>query len=600
MRKSVRLGLSFLALAALGALAGPFVLDAETLRRALIDQLSTALGRPVTIERLQIKFLPAPSVRLATVKTAFADTAESHLAIDQIDLELAWSALLRGKFVIRQLDIDGVALNRVLTMHLRRLVDSPGNMTSSSEQAAPIRSVAITRLVWHKIDGSAIGPFVANLTWDSGLRPRRIDIAQYDDRLKLALDLRKDQIGFKVEAQDWVAPIGPRIPLTELRIDGRYDGTALEVTQGRILGPDGTLQFSGPIRWNPDWSIQSKLHGERLNLATLLPAFGQPSVPGLLQGDCRLSLNAERWDALLHAPGLDCDLTHAQGNDVSSLKLVTTPTPDGLSLNLNADNFSLPLGPALSFDTLHARGTLLDNRLNLRALHIEAYDGSLESHGLIDFGPLWKIRFDAKTLGVQLAPLLHAVRKRSLDGRLASDCTGSFEFDTRSAHPGRPDVRCDFEILDGKLYGADLEGAATLLKPGSSDPGSTPFDRLSGRLQLQRGVTQISEFRLQSAALEATGQLALDAQDALSGELSVGLKNTAGVVSVPLQVEGKLGAPEIRPTASAMAGGAAGTLLLGPGLGTAIGVKTGEALRKASGWLKKKGAEKGGDLEAGD
>ena len=82
MRKSVRLGLSFLALAALGALAGPFVLDAETLRRALIDQLSTALGRPVTIERLQIKFLPTPSVRLATVKTAFADTA--HYLYDHL------------------------------------------------------------------------------------------------------------------------------------------------------------------------------------------------------------------------------------------------------------------------------------------------------------------------------------------------------------------------------------------------------------------------------------------------------------------------------------------------------------------------------------
>lgn len=76
--------------------------------------------------------------------------------------------------------------------------------------------------------------------------------------------------------------------------------------------------------------------------------------------------------------------------------------------------------------------------------------------------------------------------------------------------------------------------------------------------------------------LEATGQLALDVQ------------------------EGNLSAPQIRPTTSAVAGGVAGTLLFGPGLGTAVGVKAGEVFRKASGWFKKKDGEEGDDAETQD
>jgi hypothetical protein len=47
-------------------------------------------------------------------------------------------------------------------------------------------------------------------------------------------------------------------------------------------------------------------------------------------------------------------------------------------------------------------------------------------------------------------------------------------------------------------------------------------------------------------------------------------------VSTPLAVSGTVQSPTLFPTKAAMAGAAAGTALLGPGVGTTIGMKAGQ------------------------
>jgi len=61
---------------------------------------------------------------------------------------------------------------------------------------------------------------------------------------------------------------------------------------------------------------------------------------------------------------------------------------------------------------------------------------------------------------------------------------------------------------------------------------------------------------------------------ALAGWLDVDVKNTVGLVSMPMNVSGSVSEPIVRPSKSALAGAAVGTAVLGP-LGTALGVKIG-------------------------
>jgi hypothetical protein len=94
-------------------------------------------------------------------------------------------------------------------------------------------------------------------------------------------------------------------------------------------------------------------------------------------------------------------------------------------------------------------------------------------------------------------------------------------------------------------------------------------------MDMQRGNVKLDQLKLRSSVLEATGKLQINSHDQLAGVIEVGVTRTGSLVSVPLKVAGNIEEPSLRPTDSAMAGGAVGTGLLGPGVGTAVGVKVG-------------------------
>jgi hypothetical protein len=62
--------------------------------------------------------------------------------------------------------------------------------------------------------------------------------------------------------------------------------------------------------------------------------------------------------------------------------------------------------------------------------------------------------------------------------------------------------------------------------------------------------------------------------------VNVEMTGTASLVSVPLDVSGTLQSPVLFPNIAALTGAAVGTGLMGPGFGTGVGVKAGEALDK--------------------
>ncbi|HWT28076.1 MAG TPA: AsmA family protein, partial [Methylophilaceae bacterium] len=61
------------------------------------------------------------------------------------------------------------------------------------------------------------------------------------------------------------------------------------------------------------------------------------------------------------------------------------------------------------------------------------------------------------------------------------------------------------------------------------------------------------------------------------------LKKGVSLATIPLQVSGTVSKPSVFPTKAAMAGAVAGTAVLGPGVGTTLGVKAGSAVEKIKG-----------------
>lgn len=593
MRLLTRFVLPCIALALLAAwIALPRLLDRSALRDSLTAQLSTALGRPVSIDRLDLRLAPQPTVVIDHLTTSLSDHADDRLAVDRLSMLLSIPALLERRILISRLELAGLTLNPRLIASLRATLAALNRGTAGTAVAVRLQQVQVTDLNWTAPDGMRLGPYSVRLDWADGAIPQRVAVTHGDSHAQADLYVKGDTIGAHVQAQAWKTPV--REPLRQsLHIDRleshtRYTAGRLEILDLNFAGPLGTLHLHGVLDWRTARRFTGKLSGAVVDLPLLLAAFGQQAITGKADGACDVDLHADDA-ASLRRPRLDCSVRHTQGEHRADIRLVTRPQADALQYELHASHLRLPVGPPLQFATLDLRGDLRAGQITFAAAHATSYAGELEFPGRLTWESGWQWTFAAHGRQLRLDPLLAVFDRHNLDGRLDADCDGKLAGPTAAALFAQPHLRCDFAIADGVLRRTDLEQAARLFKSASKTAGNTPFDRLSGRLLMQSGQSRFTGMKLRSTALEASGGVTIAADRRLSGEVNAGLKNTGGMVSVPLVVSGSMDDPVLRPTTSAMAGGAAGTVLLGPGVGTAVGVKVGEALGRMTRWLQPKG-----------
>lgn len=599
MRRSIRRGLIAIATLLLTALiVGPQLIDREVLRKTLIEQLSTALGRPVDIAHLDVRFLPLPTITLEKAVAALGEYPEDTLKIGRIRATLDARALLARQIRFTQIEIDSLTLNDRLFESLRRTTTALSKGASGGSVDIRLQQAKINGLTWTMGDGLQLGPFTAMAEWQNDSLPHQIIIEQQDSRLQASISFSGPAIDVHLQAHEWVTPVyGPlRQPLqiADLQAQARYTEGQLEIHNADLTGAVGQLRMSGRLAWRDSWRFDGKLAGDRIDLPILLGSFGRPTVPGQAGGECVFELQATDATHLFNQPVLDCKLRHAHAGKEAQLTLKTHADADALKFIAQARNLTLPQGPMLHFDALDLTGKYAREKITFHTAQAIAYQGVLNMQGDLSWDTGWQWNFTAQSRKLRLDPLLAVFDQHNLDGHLDADCKGRLAGKAFNGLFQQPGLNCNFTLTKGVLRDTDLEKAARLIKLDSKTAGDTPFDHLSGNLHMQDGHTQFTGLKLRSTALEAKGDVGIDRDKKLSGEITAGVKNTGGMASVPLVVSGTVADPVIRPTTSAMAGGAAGTVLLGPGVGTAVGVKVGEAFSKMTGWLKPKSRTQSG------
>lgn len=143
-----------------------------------------------------------------------------------------------------------------------------------------------------------------------------------------------------------------------------------------------------------------------------------------------------------------------------------------------------------------------------------------------------------------------------------------------------------FKLRDGALSRIDLAQAVN--SSGKSAVGVTRFDSLTGSVNINLSGYHFRDVRISSGSLNADGWVDVAPTLQLKGILDVDLKRTGGLVSMPMVISGTLNKPVVRVSGAAWAGAAVGTAILGPGLGTALGVKVGGFLNKLFGGRREK------------
>jgi len=262
------------------------------------------------------------------------------------------------------------------------------------------------------------------------------------------------------------------------------------------------------------------------------------------------------------------------------VKIDLVPEEGRQLITMSARSWTLPVGTPLLIDKLDSEMVLVDNRLDIQKLDIELYEGKVSTNAVLNWQKNWALNGKLNVAGVEVAKPVSMVSKSTqLSGKLSGD--GSYKASAKEPGKLMDQLYADFKfkVLDGVLDGVDLAKAATLLGTKGGMEGQTRFDTLTGVLNVAGKQYHVRNLDIVSGLLKASGDVKIKPNKELGGEVKVEIKKGATLAAIPLQISGTTDKPMVFPTKAAMAGAAAGTAILGPGVGTSLGIQAADKLK---------------------
>lgn len=266
------------------------------------------------------------------------------------------------------------------------------------------------------------------------------------------------------------------------------------------------------------------------------------------------------------------------------VKAQVTPAEDVQKIVVNVDHWTSPVGLPVLIDNGKIEGELKGSRLNLSNIDIALYNGKLTGDAVLDWQKNWKLNGKIKVDKLAVKEPSSLVSKSVyLSGNLFGN--GSFSSNTKEAGALLDNLNMDFKfkVNDGVLHGVDLVKMASLLLKQSEKGGETQFEEFSGVLNMNGKQYQLKDIKISSGLLAANGQVKVKPNKELDGKMEVEVKKGVSLAAIPLDVSGTVSNPTVLPSRAAMAGAVAGTAVLGPGVGTSLGIKAGSAVDKIKG-----------------
>jgi uncharacterized protein involved in outer membrane biogenesis len=368
------------------------------------------------------------------------------------------------------------------------------------------------------------------------------------------------------------------VPTPRVVANGIVIGKRAEIAVGELeIVPDVLSFVSGP-RSVP------LIRAERLQVQEAALAIGK----GMPKGEAGEPIHLRRIllkEVTLHhskvqLPPFDADVELAEGLSLTQARLesrdgsVRLRLQAGGGLELTARNWTLPAGAPLTFESLVAKGTLKAEQLDLSQVEGLIYGGKIEGSARASWGKQWTVSGKANLAGVDLVPVQQALGKPArLSGKLKADAV----FSQRSSG-----LTLDgpFEVVGGAYQGVDLSKAGDITGSAAVDD-ATPFEELTGKLQVRGKQVKLSELCVRSPKVVAGGNVEIGADQQLSGKLDVSVAKTGGFVGVPVSLGGTTSDPSVTPTKGYVIGAVIGTVLL-PGIGTSLGASAGSRLEGVS------------------
>jgi len=379
------------------------------------------------------------------------------------------------------------------------------------------------------------------------------------------------------------------VPFPHLTVDGITVGTTDDIKLGKIQVTPDLFSFLKSTKVIKSIEIDS-LSITKKGIDKI-PAWAKPDVATLPRQAPQVRVESIRFDNVLasfdkasfgpfdarislDSKGEPEDASIATQDD--KLKAFIKFDKSKYLIDVSAKSWTLPAGPALVFDELIIKGVATLNDANLDVVSAKLYGGTAIGKSTIS----WQkgLQFDGN-LDISHMELQQIASKLSHNSHVSGKLSAKPVFSASAASANQLmnalRLETNFNVQNGVFHGVDIQNAATHLTKQGMTAGETRFDQLSGHLVMEHGGYRFTQLRIASGALAADGNVDVSSKKALSGRINAQVKTLGTSVNVPLNVAGTVDAPLLYPTGGTMAGGAVGTVLLGPGLGTSVGAKVG-------------------------
>jgi hypothetical protein len=250
----------------------------------------------------------------------------------------------------------------------------------------------------------------------------------------------------------------------------------------------------------------------------------------------------------LALPDLDVDLTvggngAAQSITVSgpdALRIKMVPGDGGLSIDGNAQNFTVPFVPGLSLAEFAVRGRATLQGVNVSKFDGRVFEGVVSGSANVRWGEKWSVegQLSVRNLNAAVfAPALLSEGRAEGRGLYAMSGTGPGAL-AESAH-----LEGSFTIQKGVLGSFDLSRA--IQTNGAQSAGRTLFNELTAQGVYDGGAVQLRNVVIAAGPLNAGASLDVAVGGGLNGRILADIKTPAKVLRAALAIGGTTQEPAL-------------------------------------------------------
>jgi len=273
-----------------GAVATLQPLRNEVSAGSVASRLTTVFKQPVTVADTEFRFSPTPRMIVRGIAVGDIKADEASLLINWRDL---WSAIRGGNWVWSEGTVAPISLTAQQAQWLAGTLPGGANELPSKISTVRFESIRVSEsplmpgryeATLRRGDDGKFGPLVI----------RELDI---DGTMRMTLRPVRNSEGrqvldFRLDADRWQAPFGPRVRWSDVRANGRLDAQLLEVSSYTLGGFFGVVGGALYAAHDTEWVVTGNATVTNLDIEAVLQSLrpANQEAPAAFQGTARMEL----------------------------------------------------------------------------------------------------------------------------------------------------------------------------------------------------------------------------------------------------------------------------------------------------------------------